>query len=214
MTVWDYLPSLLLAALMTIAVAVVSWVIATVLGFLFALVQRNPVRLVRGVNDFVTTCIRGTPQLILVYLAYFGLGQLGFNIHPFLAAVIGLGVAEACFSAEVFRAGFTTVGRRRVEAAESLGLTGPQVVFSVELPILMRFAVAPLLNSFVGLLKLSTLASAIGVPELLYQGGLVINRTYQIVHVSILLIVLYLVFTVPITRSVARVERRMRLTTA
>lgn len=210
MNVTDYVPTLLFATLTTFAVTIASWVLATVVGFGFSLLQRNPFRVVRGVLDFVTTCLRGIPQLIVIYLSYFGLGQLGLNVPPFLAVVVGLGITEASFTAEVFRSGFSTVGHRRVEAAHSLGLSGRQVVMSVELPILMRFATAPLLNSFVALLKLSTLASAIGVPELLYQGGIVINRTYQIVEVSILLIVIYLLFTVPITRSVARLERRMR----
>lgn len=206
----DFIPNLLQGAVLTIVIAASSWAIATGLGFVFALIQRSRYVVVRGVNDFVTTCLRGLPQLVVIYLVYFGLGQIGFDLSPFLAAVIALGVTEASFTAEVFRSGFATVGHRRVEAAQSLGLSGPQIVGSVELPILMRFATAPLLNSFVGLIKLSTLASAIGVGELLYQGRLVITRTYQIVEVSLLLIVLYLIFTVPITRSVTWIEQRMR----
>ena len=209
-TIADFAPNLATGAGLTLAIALSSWAVAVTLGFVFALIQRSRVTVVRGINDFVTTCLRGLPQLVVVYLIYFGLGQLGLDISPFLSAVIALGITEASFNAEVFRSGFATVGQRRVQAARSLGLTGTQVIGSVELPILMRFATAPLLNSFVGLIKLSTLASAIGVGELLYQGRIIITRTYQIVEVSLLLIALYLLFTVPITRSVARIERRMR----
>jgi ABC-type amino acid transport system permease subunit len=80
----------------------------------------------------------------------------------------------------------------------------------IEGPILVRFALPPLLNSFVGLLKLATLSSAIGVQEIIFQGEQQIQQHFEVVNVSVTIIAIYVIFTIPITRLTARLEARLR----
>lgn len=196
--------------LITLQVATGAWIVGAVVGLVFALIARAKFTVVRALVDLVTTCLRGIPQLVLLYLIFFGIGAKIPGIGPITAAIIGLGLAEAGFNAEVYRGGFLTVGQGQLNAAASLGLSRWKTLRLIVLPIAMRFVIPALVNSFVGLLKLATLASAVGVPEILYRSTTIINESLRIVSVSLTLAALYLVFTVPLTRAVARLERHLR----
>ncbi|MGH7069476.1 MAG: amino acid ABC transporter permease [Acetobacteraceae bacterium] len=194
----------------TLRVAAGAWIVGAVAGLLFALVARARFVAVRVLVDLVTTCLRGVPQLVLLYLVFFGIGAKIPGIGPITAAILGLGLAEAGFNAEVYRGGFLTVGQGQRNAAASLGLSRWQTLRLVVLPIAMRFVLPALVNSFVGLLKLATLASAVGAPEILYRSTTLINEHLHIVGISLVLVALYLVFTLPLTRAVARLEGQLR----
>lgn len=194
----------------TLEVAVLSWCLATVLGMVFALIGRIQFLPFQIVWGLVITCLRGIPQLVLIYVLFFGVSQLGLNISPLTAAVLALGVTEAAFTSEVFRSSFMTVQQGAREAGVSLGLSTPKVFTLIEAPIMGRFALPPLLNSFVGLLKLATLSSAIGVEEIVFKGESLIQQHFNVVNVSVTIIVIYVVFTIPIMRLTARLEARLR----
>lgn len=204
--VWE----LIKAGAFTLEVAVLSWCLATVLGMVFALIGRVRFLPLQAVWSLWITCLRGIPQLVLMYVLFFGIGQLGLNISPITAAVLALGVTEAAFTSEVFRSSFMTVHQGAREAGVSLGLSSPKVFRLIEAPILVRFALPPLLNSFVGLLKLATLSSAIGVQEIIFRGEQQIQQHFEVVNVSVTIILVYVIFTIPITRLTARLEARLR----
>jgi polar amino acid transport system permease protein len=141
---------------------------------------------------------------------FYGLGQIHINLDSFTAAVIGLGIAEAAYVAEYYRAGFLTVTQGQREAGLSLGLSKFGVMRLIVIPEAIPFLVPPLLNSFVGLMKAATIAAAIGAPEVLYEARNYMAITGRVGEVALIIIVLYCVATIPLTRLIAGVERGIR----
>jgi len=193
----------------TLEIAAGAWVLGTVLGLVLAL-ARQP----GGVLGFgaasVITILRCVPPLVLLYVVFFGLAAEGITIPAVPAAATALGLVEASFTAEYFRAGFLTVQSGQFDAARSLGLSRSSTFRLVVVPQAFIFAIPPLLNSFVALLKLATLASAVGAPEVLYRGQLVYEQSGQITTVVIVIILIYLLVTIPLTRAISVLERKMQ----
>jgi His/Glu/Gln/Arg/opine family amino acid ABC transporter permease subunit len=204
------LTALLPGALATIKIAGGAWLLALVIGMLMSYVRETGFRpLLWLVNGF-TTLIRSIPELVMLYLVYFGIAYLGVRLDSLTAAIVALGVAESAFMAEYFRASLNTVTSSQRQAGLSLGLSQVKVLRLIVLPQAVPFAVPPLLNSFVGLLKTATLASAVGAVELLYAGQDLMNRTGQVLPVAISLVVIYVVATLPLTALVGKLEYRAR----
>jgi His/Glu/Gln/Arg/opine family amino acid ABC transporter permease subunit len=163
-----------------------------------------------GARAAVILALRSAPQLVVLYLIYFGLGAIGIQINSVLAAILALGITDAAFTAEYYRAGFMTVPWSQREAGTSLGLSRLSVFRRVVLPQAIPFVVPPLLNAFVGMLKTATLAAAVGAPEILYRGQNEMSRTGRIVFIVIIIIGLYVIATMPLTRLVGHLEHRVR----
>jgi His/Glu/Gln/Arg/opine family amino acid ABC transporter permease subunit len=206
----ETLVELLRGGAVTLQIASGAWVVSAVLGLALAVMQDLGLAPVKALQSSLTISLRSVPQLVILYLLYFGLGALGIQINSLLAAILALGVADAAFTAEYYRAGFMMVPGTQREAGFSLGLSRMGVLMRVVVPQTIPFVVPPLLNSFVGLLKTATLAAAVGAPEILYRGQNAMSRTGQIVLVMALIIGLYVIVTMPLTRAVAVLERRLR----
>lgn len=206
----ETLADLLRGGIVTLQIASGAWLVGAALGLVLAVLQDLGVPAVKLLQSSLVVTLRSVPQLVILYLLYFGLGALGIQINSILAAILALGVADAAFTAEYYRAGFMTVPGTQREAGFSLGLSRVGVMMRIVIPQTIPFVVPPLLNSFVGLLKTATLAAAVGAPEILYRGQNAMSRTGQIVLVMVTIIGLYVVATMPLTRAVAVLERRVR----
>lgn len=193
----------------TLEIAAGAWVLGTVLGLVLAL-ARQPGGVVGFGAASVITVLRCVPPLVLLYVVFFGLAAEGITIPAVPAAAAALGLVEASFTAEYFRAGFLTVQSGQFDAARSLGLSRSSTFRLVVVPQAFIFAIPPLLNSFVALLKLATLASAVGAPEVLYRGQLVYEQSGQITTVVIVIILIYLLVTIPLTRAISVLERKLQ----
>jgi His/Glu/Gln/Arg/opine family amino acid ABC transporter permease subunit len=201
---------LLRGGLITLQIAAGAWVVAVVLGLALA-VARDAGGLALGIPLIgVLTGMRSVPQLVILYVLFFGISSLGLQVDSLVAAILGLGLTEAAFTAEYYRAGFMTVPWNQRDAGASLGLSRLGVLRHVVIPQATPYVVAPLLNSFVGLLKTATLAAAVGAPEILYRGQNEMNVTGLIVVVVLMIIGMYAVVTIPLTRAVASLDRRIR----
>ena len=201
---------LLQGGLVTLQIAIGAWVVSVVLELVIALSRDKGGPFVGVPITVLVAFLRSVPQLVVLYLFYFGLGAIGIQIPSLLAAILAIGITEASFTAEYFRAGFMTVPDTQRDAGMSIGLSSLGVMRRVVIPQTIPYLVPPLLNSFVGLLKTATLASAVGAPEILYQGQLVMTQTGEIAQIAALVIALYLLVTLPLTRTVRRLESRVR----
>lgn len=204
------LAELLAGAQTTVIVSLGSWVLGIVLGMGLALLRGAPQRAVAAPTGFVITTLRSLPQLVVLYLIYFGLSATGVDLGSIEAAVIALGVIEAAFMAEYYRAGFLTVSGQQRDAGLSIGFSQFEVFRYVVIPQTIPFIIPSAVNSLVGLMKTATLASAVGAPEILYQGQQIYNRTGYIIPVALTIIVLYVVVTLPLTYVVSLLEQRSR----
>ena len=206
---------LLRAGVTTLEIAFGAWVVTAVLGLIVEVCREISPRPVQWLLHFVLTCVRGVPQLVVLYILYYGLGGVGVNIPALAAAVLGLGLVDTAFAAECYRASMLTVRPGQRDAARVLGLSWAQGMRYVVFPQCIPFLIPALLNVFVGLLKLATIASGVGVGEILYKSQAIMSQDYQqdslsILQVSLVVVILYLVFTVPLTRMVGFLESRLR----
>jgi His/Glu/Gln/Arg/opine family amino acid ABC transporter permease subunit len=201
---------LLEAGVTTLEISIGAWLVGAIIGLVLAVARDLGLLPVKISLDAAITVLRSVPQLVALYLIFFGLGSFGMQVNPILAAVLALGITDAAFAAEYYRAAFMTIPATQRDAGMSLGLSKLGVIRFVVLPQTIAFVTPPLLNQFIGLLKLATLASAIGAPEILYRGQDDINLTGQVVYVAIVIAAVYVGVTMPLTMLVAGLERRLR----
>lgn len=166
----EWLPLLARAMGMTGLVSVTAFILSFLLGLLLAVCrsERWPV-LKRAVSLYVSV-MRGVPLLALLFLLYFGLPGIGITFDAFTAAVVGLALVFAAQIAELFRAGLMALPKGQREAALAVGFTPWQCFRLIVLPQVMRIIAAPLIVTFVSLLKDSSLTSLITVNELMLTG--------------------------------------------
>lgn len=205
-----YLDLISKALPVTLSVSACAWLVAAALGLGLGLLGGSRHRAVREGQFFVSTVLRGMPEVLAIYLLFFGLTDYGMDFSPFSATVVALGLTQAGFWSEAVRGTLDLVPLRQREAGQSLGLSAFQVHRHVVLPQIVQPLLAPALNMFVALMKLTAIAAAVGLPELLHSGRAEMDRTYQVIPVVIALAVIYVVVTLPLTHLVGAVERRSR----
>jgi His/Glu/Gln/Arg/opine family amino acid ABC transporter permease subunit len=207
------LPYILPGALVTIEITIGAWLVSALLGLVLAVARDTRKPLITIPVAAVIEVIRAIPPLIILFIIFFGLGSFHINLDPLTSAIVGLGLSDAVFTAEYYRAGFLTVAHAQRDAGMSIGLTRLQVMRFVVVPQTIPFIVPPLLNSFVGLMKYATLASAVGAPELLYGAQNYMETTGRVAPAAVAIMGLYIVVTLPLTRLVKGLEKRVRART-
>jgi polar amino acid transport system permease protein len=210
MTTHELISDLLQGAIPTLKIATGAWVVSAVVGLLLALIRDAGVLPVRLLIAGLIAVLRSVPQLILLYLVFFGLPSLGLDVGALLSAIVVLGIADASFNAEYYRASLMTVPSAQRDAGMSLGFSRLGTLIRVVLPQAMLYMIAPLLNSYLSLLKTATLASAIGVAEILYRAQNDIQLTGRVVAVIAIVIVIYAVACMPLVRLIAAFEERAK----
>jgi glutamate transport system permease protein len=150
----------------TVALTLLSFAAAFVIGIVIAAFRVSPVPPLRAVGTFYVETVRNTPLAVLLTLFVFGFPKIGITYSYFTSAVIVLSAYTGAFISETVRSGINTVAAGQAEAARSIGLTFPQTLWLVVLPQALRTVVAPLGNLFIALTKNSSVASIISVFEL------------------------------------------------
>jgi His/Glu/Gln/Arg/opine family amino acid ABC transporter permease subunit len=166
----EWLPLLVKAMGTTALLSVSAFALSLVFGVLLALCRNARAR---ALSHFVTiyiSVVRGVPLLAILFLLYFGLPGIGITFDAFTGAVLGLALAFAAQVAELFRAGLMAIPKGQREAALAVGFTPFQSFTLIVLPQVVRIIIAPLIVTFVSLLKDSSLASLITVNELVLTG--------------------------------------------
>jgi His/Glu/Gln/Arg/opine family amino acid ABC transporter permease subunit len=212
-TFQSIVPYLLPGALVTVEISIGAWVVSATVGLILALLRDAGQPLLTLPATASVEVVRAIPQLVVLYIVFFGLSAIGINLDSLTAAIIGLGIADAVFTAEYYRAGFLTVAQSQRDAGISLGLKPLQVARFVVIPQTIPFVVPPLLNSFIGLMKSATLASAVGAPEILYGGRNYMETTGHVAPAAVAIMGIYILATVPLTRAVRSLERRIQART-
>ncbi|PVM84114.1 cystine ABC transporter permease [Caulobacter radicis] len=173
-------PLLLKGAVYTVLLSLIGMGLGLLLGFGLALMRLSRSPFLRWPAAVYVSAFRGTPLLVQLFLIYYGLPQLGLELPPLAAAGIGFSLNVAAYAGEILRSAITAVDKGQWEAAAVLGLTRAQAMRRIILPQAARTAVAPLSNSFISLVKDTSLAATIQVPELFRQAQLITARTYEI----------------------------------
>lgn len=185
---------------MTIPLTAISFFFALVIAVITALVQYANIRVLRQLARFYVWIIRGTPLLVQLFVVFYGLGQMGLVLQPFLAAVIVFSINEGAYAAETVRAALESVPTGQMEAGLSVGMTYLQTMRHVVLPQAMRTAFPPLSNSLISMMKDTSLVSNITVTEMFMATQRIVARTYEPLALYIEVAVIYLLFSTILTK--------------
>ena len=227
--VWGYLfeESILRGVWMTVKLTVVAMVVGVVLGTVLAVMRLSDNPVFRAVAGGYVWIFRGTPILVQL-LFWFFLGTvlptitIGIPFGPdfgswatntvisqFTAAILGLGLNEAAYMAEIVRAGIGSVDQGQSEAAEALGMSPATTYRRVVLPQAARLIVPPTANQTISMLKLTSLVLVIGLPELTTTVQLIYGRNLQQIPMLLVASIWYLFLTTLLTIVQSRLEKRM-----
>lgn len=207
--VWSSWPYLLQGTLVTLQIAAFSSSIGILLGTLLGFLQTYGSSLVRSIIVLYVTLLRGTPMLIQISFAYYLLPELGITLSPLWAAIGAIGLNSAAYMSQIIRSGINSVGAGQLEAAHVLGLTKLQALRFIVLPQAFKAVIPSLLNEFITLLKDSSLASIIGVPELFKRGYGIAIASFNPIPMYCAIAAIYLVITTSFSLVAAYLEKRM-----
>ena len=202
------LPFLLQGAVYTVILSVGGMAFGLVIGFVLALMRLSGRRALGWPALAYISFIRGTPLLVQLFLIYYGLAQFGLRFDPIPAAMIGFSLNIGGYTAEIIRAAISSIDRGQWEAAQSVGLNARQTLQLVVLPQASRVAIAPLSNSFISLVKDTSLAATIQVPELFRQAQLITARTFEIFAMYLATAVIYWLLSTVLAYGQSRLEAR------
>ncbi|MBN6206094.1 amino acid ABC transporter permease [Ralstonia pickettii] len=209
----EVLPSLLKATLITIGLAVVSIIFALILGFFTALARISRVKLLKIVGTIYVSMFRGTPLLVQIFVIYYGLPQIGITLSPISSGILALSLNAGAYLSESFRASILAVDKGQMEAAVSMGMTYGQAMRRIILPQSIRIAIPTLSNTYIILIKDTSLVSVITVTELLQMSTLMIAKTFEPLTIYLVAAAIYWVvitfFTVILDRFEKRTSRHL-----
>lgn len=176
----DSAPFLLRGAVFSIVLSIGGMSFGLVLGFALALMRLSTMPALAWSARIYVSFIRGTPLLAQLFMIYYGLPQFGIQLDPLPSALIGFSLNTAAYASETIRSAIASIDRGQWEAATSIGMTHVQALTRIILPQAARTAIPPLGNSFIGLVKDTSLAATIQVPELFRQAQLITARTFEV----------------------------------
>ncbi len=207
--VLDSLPFLLKGAWWTVVLSLGGMFFGLLLGFGLALLRLYGFWPLQWLARVYVSFFRGTPLLVQLFMIYYGLPQLGIQLDPLPAALIGFSLNMAAYTAEILRAAIASIDHGQWEAAASIGMSRAQTLYRAILPQAARTALPPLGNSFISLVKDTALAATIQVPELFRQAQLITARTFEIFTMYLAAALIYWLLASVLAYFQGRLEDRV-----
>jgi polar amino acid transport system permease protein len=208
--VWQYKQALLYGLLMTVWLSLLAIVLGTALGGALAFAKRSHNPIMRILASSYIEGLRAIPILVLLLWIHYVIPSIsGVTLSAFTSAVVALVLNLAAFAAENIRAGLETVSEEQYEAGRLEGASEWQIVRYVVLPQAIRNMLPNLMDQWITSIKLTSLASVIGVGELLNRGGSIIGDTFRPLEVYTALAVMYLAVIIPLVFLARAYEKRL-----
>jgi His/Glu/Gln/Arg/opine family amino acid ABC transporter permease subunit len=192
----------------TILIFLVTIVLSTLLALPLALASRSSSRPLRLVIGLFSWAGRGTPELIILFFAFFGLSQLGLRIEPMEAVILGFTIFSTAYILEILRGGFEGVTSCQYEAAQALGLSYARTMRRIILPQVFRIIIPPYLTNATMVLKRTSLASVVAVSELTAVSNRLVISSKRPFEVLTLAAIIYIVLNSLILAFQTAVERK------
>lgn len=206
-TTWRLGP-LMLGLWTTLWLSAISSVFALFLGLLTGIARVSKNITLRGLAMIYVECIRGTPLLVQIFIAYFFLGTV-FNLSRNVCGIGALALFAGAYVAEIVRAGVQGIPKGQMEASRSLGMTAFQTMKDIILPQAFKKILPPLSGQFISLIKDSSLVSVIAITDLTKSGREIITSTFATFEVWIVVAAMYLLVTSVLSQLVFYMERRL-----
>jgi polar amino acid transport system permease protein len=219
-TVWDIFRNLLLAARWTVVLSLVAFIGGGIVGMLLLVGRLSATRAVPGAQkaarisrralDGYVLLFQGTPLLMQLFLAYFGLALFGINVPAWVAAAVALTLYTSAYLAEIWRGCVDAIPKGQWEAAQSLALNFGEQLRYIVLPQAVRIAVPPTVGFLVQVVKGTALASVIGFIELTKAGTMITNATFKPFLVYSCVALMYFALCFPVSLYARKLERKAR----
>ena len=214
MMFFDYLPLMSSALLMTLALAVCSLAFGLVLAIIFVVLEDTKWRTFNKIFSIIVALLRGLPEILVVFLIYFGLPELiqmisgdYLELSAFSSGIIALGIIFASYACQTLRGAVKAIPRGQWESAQALGLSKGYTFIHVILPQVWRHALPGLSNQWLVLLKDTALVSLIGVTDLTRQAQLITTSIHQPFTWYVVVGLIYLLITLFSQAIIKRLER-------
>lgn len=205
----DSFPTLLWAGIrFTIPLTLLSFALGLAFGLVTAVARLFGPAPISALARFYVWIIRGTPLLVQLFVIFYGLPSIGVLLDAFSAALIGFTLNVGAYTSEIIRAAISSVPKGQWEAAYSTGMNWQQAMRRTILPQAARVSVPPLSNSFISLVKDTSLAAAITVPELFQAAQRIVATTYEPLILYIQAALIYLVLSSVLSALQSRLEIR------
>lgn len=207
----DNLPFLLKGASYTLLITLVSMFFGSLIGVIVAIARLKGNMFVRGLARIYVSIIRGTPTLVQIVVIYYGLVDFGIALNPLPAAFIALSINSGAYLSESIRGALQSIPKGQTEAAYATGMSPWQTMKRIILPQAIRHAIPPVGNTFIGMLKETSLVSVITVTELLRSAQLLIAQYYVYLPLYLGIAVIYWVMSTVFAFFLQRLEERMSI---
>lgn len=203
------LESLLLATRWTVGHSLLAFVGGALLGLVILFARMSNVRFLRVACRWFIEAFQGTPLLMQLFLVFFGLALLGYQLSSAMAASVALILWSAAFFAEIWRGCVQSIVKGQWDASSSLGMTYVEQMRHIILPQAARIAIAPTVGFLVQIVKETSLTSIIGFIELARAGSMLSNATYRPFEVYGTVAVIYFLLCWPLSKYSATLERKL-----
>lgn len=204
---WPNVRYLLEGFLVTLEVAAISIVLSFIIAIVFAIIRYMKIPVLSQFVFLWVEMIRNLPLLLIIFFVYFALRDVGIKMEIFSAAIAALTIFESAMISEIIRSGLMSVDKGQIEAARASGLNYGQTLRYIILPQALRRMVPPIVSQFISLLKDTSLAIIISLPELMHNGQVIYNsKSTYIIPVLLLIAIMYFVVNYALSIVARRLE--------
>lgn len=196
----------------TLYSSIIALFFSLIIGTIMAIFQLSKTKWIKGLANAYVEFFKNIPLLIIVMFFYVVVPLYWFSIDGFVAGTIGLTIYTSAFIAETVRAGIMGVPKGQTEAGLSTGLTQNETMRYIILPQAFKIVIPPLGNQFINLVKNSSVLAMVTGLDLMYQGDLIASETFNTFDTYILIGLIYLIITLPLTYLMSYIERRLNVT--
>ena len=207
----DILPQLLAGFKLTLELTILSLTIGGALGIFLALGRVFGNKLIYSVTTTIVEVIRGTPLLVQLFILYYGLSDIGIMLSPFTAAVIAFSINTSAYQGEYLRGALLSVDNSQMMAARSIGMSKAKAIRYILLPQALRIVIPPWTNEAILMLKFTSIAFMVTVPELMATGRLIATRNFRYLELFTIIAIIYLVSVLIFSYLFDRLERKVSI---
>ncbi|MFJ7756018.1 amino acid ABC transporter permease [Peribacillus muralis] len=203
----DNLAFLLEGLWVTLKVAFISIVLSFIIGGIVGIIRYAKVPVLSQILALVVETVRNLPLLLIIFFTYFALPEISIKLEIIPAAIVALTIFESAMLSEVIRSGLKSIDKGQMEAARSSGLSYTQALIHIILPQALRRMVPPIVSQFISLLKDTSLAVVISLPELTHHGQIIYGQSQKyLIPILILVALMYFVVNYSLSLMAQRLE--------
>lgn len=210
----DALPKILLSGItVTVPLTLISFAIGMILAIVVAVVRVLKIKVLSEFFRFYVWVFRGTPLLVQLFIIFYGLPGVGLNIPAFPSAIIAFSLNVGAYASETIRGAIVSVPKSQTEGAIACGLTSWQAIYFIVLPQAIKACIPALFNTFISLIKDTSLAANITITEMFMKTQRIVATTYEPLALYIEVALIYLLFSTGLTYLQKYAEKKLSYNT-